>query len=129
MLVNEPDLEWEFIDGSYVKTHQHSAGAGSGETEAIGKSRAGNTTKIHLAVDAYGLPIEFVITGGEVNDCTAAPELMPSCLMLKRTKATTVSGYASRLRRKGARPSSREGATPLRAMPTWTEACIDTGIW
>ncbi len=27
--------------------------------QAIGKSRAGNTTKIHLAVDVYGLPIEF----------------------------------------------------------------------
>lgn len=26
VLVNEPDLEWEFIDGSYVKAHQHSAG-------------------------------------------------------------------------------------------------------
>ena len=76
VLVNEPDLEWELIDGSYVKAHQHSSGAASGENEAIGKSRAGNTTKIHLAVDAYGLPIEFVITGGEVNDCTAAPELI-----------------------------------------------------
>ena len=26
-LVQEPDLEWEFIDGSIVKAHQHSAGA------------------------------------------------------------------------------------------------------
>ena len=55
--MDEPDLEWESIDGSYVKARQHSAGPASGETEAIGKSRAGNTTKIHLAVDAYGLPI------------------------------------------------------------------------
>ncbi len=40
------------------------------------KSRAGNTTKIHLAVDGYGLPVEFEITGGEINDCSAAPELI-----------------------------------------------------
>lgn len=30
-LVNEPDLEWEFIDGSIVKAHQHSTGAASDE--------------------------------------------------------------------------------------------------
>ncbi len=46
------------------------------EPQAIGKSRAGRTTKIHLAVDAYGFPIDFEITGGELHDCTAAPELI-----------------------------------------------------
>ena len=70
------DWEWEFTDGSYVKAHQHSAGAASQESQAIGKSRADNTTKIHLAVDGYGLPVEFEITGGEVNDCSAAPDLI-----------------------------------------------------
>ncbi|MEO6917818.1 MAG: IS5 family transposase, partial [Collimonas sp.] len=75
-LVVEPDVEWVFIDGSYVKAHQHSAGAASEDGEGIGKSRAGNTSKIHLAVDSYGLPIDFDITGGHINDCTAAPELI-----------------------------------------------------
>ena len=36
--------------------------------EAIGKSRGGATTKIHLAVDASGYHINFEITGGEVHD-------------------------------------------------------------
>ena len=75
-LVNDPDLEWEFIDGSIVKAHQHSAGAASDENQAIGKSVAGNTTKIHMAVDAHGLPIDFIITGGEVHDCKVAPEFI-----------------------------------------------------
>ena len=75
-LVVEPDWEWVFIDGSYAKAHQHSAGAASDDREGIGKSRAGNTSKIHLAVDAQGLPVEFAITGGEINDCTAAPALI-----------------------------------------------------
>lgn len=56
--------------------HQHSAGAASGRDESIGKSRAGNTSKTHLAVDAHGLPIEFEITGGHINDCTQAPALI-----------------------------------------------------
>ncbi len=29
-----------------------------------------------MAVDAFGLPIEFGLTGGEVHDCEAAPELI-----------------------------------------------------
>jgi transposase len=75
-LVDKPDLEWQFIDGSIVKAHQHSAGAASTEEQAIGKSVAGNTTKIHMAVDACGFPIEFEITGGEVHDCKVAPEFI-----------------------------------------------------
>jgi hypothetical protein len=72
----EPDLEWVFIDGSIIKAHQHSTGARTGNDEGIGKSVAGNTTKIHMAVDSYGLPIEFYITGGEVHDSRAAPTLI-----------------------------------------------------
>ena len=75
-LINEPDTEWEFIDGSIVKAHQHSSGAATNENEAIGLSRGGNTTKIHMAVDSYGLPIHFKITGGEVHDSKMAPELI-----------------------------------------------------
>jgi hypothetical protein len=74
VLIDDPDLEWEFIDSSIVKAHQHSTGAVSDKNEAIGKSVAGNTTKIHMAIDAQGLPIDFEITGGEVHDCKAAPE-------------------------------------------------------
>ncbi len=72
-LVNEPDFEWVFIDGSIVKAHQHSAGLAD---QAIGKSRGGYTSKIHMGVDAQGLPVEFIITGGEVNDIKQAPELI-----------------------------------------------------
>jgi len=75
-LSSDTDVEWEFIDGSYVKAHQHSAGAASEQPQAIGLSRGGNTSKIHLAVDSYGLPIEFIITGGEVHDSKAANELI-----------------------------------------------------
>ncbi|WP_037054941.1 IS5 family transposase, partial [Rheinheimera baltica] len=70
------DLEWEFIDGSIVKAHQHATGARSKDKEAIGKSRGGNTTKIHMAVDSCGLPVDFIVTGGEVHDSKAAIELL-----------------------------------------------------
>ena len=61
---------------SIVKAHQHSAGASSKSDEAIGKSKGGNTSKIHLAVDSYGLPIEFTITGGQLHDSKAAKPLI-----------------------------------------------------
>ena len=47
-LVHDPDLEWEFIDGSIVRAHQHSTGAVGHENQAIGKSVGGKTTKIHM---------------------------------------------------------------------------------
>lgn len=79
LLSRDPDLEWEFIDGTSVKTHQHSSGASKGSDETdhgIGKSAAGNTTKIHLAMDSSGNPIDFEVTGGEVHDVKVAPELV-----------------------------------------------------
>ena len=65
-------MEWGFIDASYVKAHQHSAGAASGEDEAIGLSRAGKTTKIHLVTDSCGNLVHFEVTAGSVNDCQKA---------------------------------------------------------
>lgn len=76
VVAHDPDLEWEFIDGSIVKAHQHSAGSCSGKDEGIGRSVAGNTTKIHMVVDACGLPLGFELTGGEVHDCKHAPEFI-----------------------------------------------------
>ena len=79
LLSREPDLEWLFIDGSIVKAHQNSSGA-SKKSEfgdhGIGKSVAGNTSKIHLAVDSSGNPLDFEVTGGEVHDVKIAPELI-----------------------------------------------------
>ncbi|MFT4562102.1 MAG: transposase, partial [Gammaproteobacteria bacterium] len=72
----ETDLEWLFIDGSIVRAHQHSTGAATPNAEAIGKSRGGNTTKIPLAVDSYGLPVHFELTGGQVHDVACAEQLI-----------------------------------------------------
>jgi transposase len=73
---NNPDLEWVFIDGSYVKAHQHSMGARQEEETAIGKSVGGNTTKIHAGVDSFGNPIKIITTGGEVHDSKIANEII-----------------------------------------------------
>ncbi len=93
LLVDEPDLEWEFIDGSIVKVHQHSSGAACGQKSAIGNPVAGNTTKIHMAVDSCGLPIHFRITGGEVHDCKEASNLVAE--LAKADSVIADRGYDS----------------------------------
>lgn len=70
------DAEWLFLDGSIVRAHQHSSGAACSQSQAIGKSRGGNTTKIHLSVDSAGLPIHFELSGGEVHDVVHAQSLI-----------------------------------------------------
>ena len=45
----------------------------------MGRSRGGLTTKIHAVVDALGNPIRFLLTGGEIADCTQAPALLEGC--------------------------------------------------
>ncbi len=90
---SENDPEWLFIDGSIVKAHQDSSGAASGADEAIGKSRGGNSTKIHLAVDSGGLPVYFEISGGQVHDIAHAQSLIAEAP--KSSHVTADKGYDS----------------------------------
>src|SRR3954463_8947616 len=67
---------WELhlLDSTVVRAHQHAAGArkagrepGTGD-EALGRSRGGFTTKIHVRCEGYGKPVTFTLTGGQVHD-------------------------------------------------------------
>ena len=44
--------------------------------ELIGKSRGGNTTKIHTLVDALGYPVRILLSAGQVSDFKIAPKLI-----------------------------------------------------
>lgn len=126
-LVIEPDLEWVFLDGSYAKAHQHSAGAAGGTEEAVGKSRAGNTSKIHLAVDAYGLPIEFEITGGCINDCTAAPALIDKLPAVGTVVAD--KGYDSERIREKVQSNGSRIVIPRKRNSVKGNADLDRGLY
>lgn len=90
---SDNDPEWLFIDGSIVKAHQDSSGAASSSDEAIGKSRGGSSTKIHLAVDSGGLPVYFEISGGQINDIIHAQSLVSAAP--KSCSVTADKGYDS----------------------------------
>ncbi len=55
------------------------------DAQAIGRSRGGLTTKVHLVVDALGLPLAYRIPCGNRHDSVPAPELIeethPRCLL------------------------------------------------
>jgi len=107
-LRGEIDTEWVFADGSYVRAHQHASGARLGEERAIGRSRGGATTKIHMAADAHGNPIDFEITGGEVHDAKAAPNLIGKIKAAENVIAD--KGYDSEVIREHIRQA---GANPV----------------
>ena len=47
-----------------------------GSDKALGRTRGGLTTKVHLLVNELGLPLEFRLTAGQVSDYTVAIELL-----------------------------------------------------
>jgi transposase len=74
------DDEWSSVDSTINRVHQHAAGArGGAERHAIGRSRGGLTTKVHLVVDALGLPMDFELTEGQRHDSQPAPTLIERC--------------------------------------------------
>jgi transposase len=44
--------------------------------QSLGRSRGGFSTKIHLATDALGNALRFILTGGQRNDITQAEALV-----------------------------------------------------
>ncbi len=55
---------------------QKGAPAGEPDDHAIGRSRGGLTTKIHLAADGHCRPLTFHLTAGQAGDAPAFTEVM-----------------------------------------------------
>ena len=78
------------------------------KSQAIGRSRGGRTTKIHALTDAQCRPIAFLLTGGQVADCTAAPELLqqlPNCDILHGDKGYDANAIRQQVSERGAMPN------------------------
>ncbi|MGW6908270.1 IS5 family transposase [Streptomyces sp. NPDC054940] len=79
----DEDLNWAVsVDSTVVRAHQHVAGARkkgpqqANADHAIGRSRGGLTTKIHLPSDAHCRPLAFVVTAGQAGDGPAFAHVM-----------------------------------------------------
>lgn len=75
----DPDMELLIPDSTVIRAHPCAAGAqkkhGGQERQALGRSRGGFSTKIHIAVDALGNPLKFILTPGQNHDITQAETL------------------------------------------------------
>ncbi len=66
-----PDAGWDvhMLDSTVVRAHPHAAGARrAAGRQALGRSRGGFSTKLHLRCDGRGRPVTFHLTGGERHD-------------------------------------------------------------
>lgn len=74
----EADLQNVCIDSTVIRAHACAAGAAASNAtdEALGRSRGGFGCKIHALTDALGLPVRFILTGGQAADITQAIPLM-----------------------------------------------------
>lgn len=65
------EIDWttHFVDGTVVRAHQHAAGAVGGQQhEALGWSRGGFSTKVHVRAEGGGKPMALVVSGGERHE-------------------------------------------------------------
>ena len=77
---DDPDREWLLLDSTIIRAHPCAAGApakqGGQSAQALGRSRGGFSSKIHVVVDALGNPLDFVLTAGQAHDVKHAPALL-----------------------------------------------------
>ena len=74
----ESDLEYVMIDSTILRAHPCAAGykKGEQESEGLGRSCGGFSTKVHAKVDALGNPLKLIITEGKTHDGKVANELL-----------------------------------------------------
>ena len=109
----------QMFDSTVARAHVSAAGAKGGQDDqALGRSRGGFSTKIHLKVDLDGLPLAFHLTGGEASDSRnfellldIGPDILPRA-------AITDKGYDAKSNRDGARKRGICPVIPHRATAT-----------
>lgn len=77
-LAADHDNKYMMLASTNVRAHQHSAGAQTGKKggQAIGRSRGGLTTKIHVIANSLGNPIAISLTPGQTSDLAQAEPLL-----------------------------------------------------
>ncbi len=123
-LVKDRDNQYLMLDSTLVRAHQQATtGRGSGPKKggldpAVGRSRGGLTTKIHMACDSLGRPVRFLLAAGQSHDILAAPALIqgmePQAVMADR--AYDSSAFRQAIADLGAEaviPSTRSRKAPI----------------
>jgi transposase len=80
------------MDGSVIRALAGAAGAAhsSAENEALGHSQGGFSCKVHALCEALGMPIKFILTGGQEAACKPAIPLLEN---VKTAAVLAAKGY------------------------------------
>ncbi|MFD9193225.1 IS5 family transposase [Streptomyces phaeochromogenes] len=78
------DIGWTVsVDSTVCRAHQHAAGArkkglqaAEPDDHALGRSRGGLSTKVHLASDSLARPLALCVTAGQAGDVPAFETVM-----------------------------------------------------
>jgi transposase len=101
----------QFFDSTTARAHVSAAGAKGGQKhQALGRSRGGFSTKIHLKTDLDGNPLDFHLTGGEASDSTQFETSLDIGPDIRPRVAVTDKGYDSQANRAAAQA---RGITPV----------------
>ncbi|WP_414698978.1 IS5 family transposase, partial [Oligoflexus sp.] len=65
---DQSDDEWNLMDSTINRAHQHAAGGPKNQDSALGRSKGGLTSKVHMLTDAHGNPKSFEVTEGNAHD-------------------------------------------------------------
>ena len=89
------DHEYLMIDSTSMRVHAHAANPAGGQlAQAMGRSKASLSTKIHMACDGLGYPLGFILTGANVSDFDQAKPLLKRYLRAE-SHAIMDKGYDS----------------------------------
>ncbi|MFM9612333.1 IS5 family transposase [Streptomyces niveiscabiei] len=89
----DDDIGWTAsVDSTVCRAHQHAAGArkkgesvrGEPADHALGRSRGGLSTKVHLASDTHARPLAITVTAGQAGDAPSFTAVM-AALRVPRT--------------------------------------------
>jgi transposase len=125
-------IAWDVsVDSTIVRAHQHAAGArrdravlGEPADHALGRSRGGWTTKLHLACEQGRKLMSVVLTGGQRGDspqfitvleCIRVPRLALGRPRTRPRRVLADKAYASRANRAYLRQRGIRGTIPIKA--------------
>lgn len=95
LIARSRDDEHLMIDSTAMRVHAHGANPAGGQlAQAMGRSKASLSTKVHMACDALGYPLGFILTGANVSDFDQAKPLLKRYLK-PGTLAIMDKGYDS----------------------------------
>lgn len=113
-------LERCYIDATHIKVAGCAANpAGGSETEAMGRSKGGLTSKVHAAVDVRGCLATLFLSAGNVSDIVHADTLLEEIHpeMVVADRAYDSDRFRSALIERGIKPCIPPRRTTLHPMP------------